>query len=212
MADTMPGTMTHRADKAATPTDTSRRRSPAAGLAQELVAGSSDALRLVEVPFHTQIGLRATPGSPSAAALEQSLGFALPTRVGEVTGDGARHVLWLGPDEFLLVAPEQSEPAAAVESLATALGDRPGQVVDLSANRAVFELRGPAARQVLDKSCRLDLHPRSFAVGSARATLLESTGVLLWRTAEFTWRIMPRSSYSTHVGRWLLDGMREFVA
>jgi len=42
-------------------------------------------------------------------------------------------------------------------------------------------------------------------------TLLESTGVVIWRTAEDTWRVMPRASFSTHVVRWLLDGMREYV-
>lgn len=205
-------TMETTADTSVTPTASSRRRSPAAGLAQEVAAGSSDALRLVEVPFLTQIGLRATPGSPSAAALAESLGFALPARVGEVTDDGTRHALWLGPDEFLLVAPDEGGSSATAEALATALGDLPGQVVDLSANRAVFELRGPAARHVLDKSCRLDLHPRSFAVGTAKVTLLDSVGVILWRTGEDTWRILPRASFSTHVGLWLLDGMREFVA
>lgn len=65
---------------------------------------------------------------------------------------------------------------------------------------------------MLDKSCRLDLHDRAFGVGSAKVTLLESTGVIVWRTASDTWRILPRSSFSSHVVHWLLDGMREFVA
>ncbi len=194
----------------------SRRRSPAAHLAQVMDDGSSDRLRLLEVPFLTQIGLRAVPGSASASALEGALGLSLPAQVGQVSSDGTRHILWLAPDEFLLVGPaagaDEVSPTDLTQELATALGDLPGQVVDLSANRTVLELQGAAARQVLDKSCRLDLHDRAFGVGSAKVTLLESTGVIVWRTASDTWRILPRSSFSSHVVHWLLDGMREFVA
>ena len=84
--------------------------------------------------------------------------------------------------------------------------------VSLSANRTTLELSGPSARAVLEKSCHLDLHPRSFAVGTAEATTLGPVQVLLWRTAELTWRIMPRSSFAEYTARWLLDAMTEFSA
>lgn len=194
------------------------RRSPAQHLADEMAQGSGDGVRLREVRFLTQTGLRAVPGSPGAAALEKELGLPLPTRVGEVAGaadGGGGAVLWLGPDEFLAVGPDEAEsgvPAAQVAArLGSALGGQRGQAVDVSANRTTLELSGPRARSVLEKSCQLDLHPRAFPVGTAVVTLLESTGVIIWRTAEDTWRVMPRASFATHVVRWLLDGMREYV-
>ncbi|MDO5710680.1 MAG: sarcosine oxidase subunit gamma family protein [Micrococcales bacterium] len=194
----------------------SRRRSPAADLTDEMAAGSSPELSLREVPFLAQIGLRAAPGSDSARALEGVLGLALPAASGEITGSGDRHVLWLGPDEFLLIAPDEADggpvPQALADELAAALEGLPGQVVDLSANRTTLELRGASAQHVLDKSCRLDLHPRAFAIGTAKVALLETTSVILWRIEDEAWRILPRASFSPHVGRWLLDGMREFVS
>jgi sarcosine oxidase, subunit gamma len=42
------------------------------------------------------------------------------------------------------------------------------------------------------------------------STLLESVQVILWRTGEDTWQVMPRASFTEFVARWLLDGMREF--
>ncbi len=193
-----------------------RRRSPLHRLTAELTAGSSDGAALREVPFLTQIGLRARPGSASARALESALGGPLPSGVGVVTALPAdRHVLWLGPDEFLAIAPDESgggpDPMRLTADLAHALGDLPGQVVDLSANRTTLQLSGPHARDVLQKSCRLDLHPRVFLPGRAVSTLLEGVGIILWRVDEQTWRVMPRSSFAIHVARWLLDGMREYV-
>lgn len=192
------------------------RRSPAHDLYDEMASGSADAVALREVAFLTQVALRAEPGTAGGDALEAALGTALPRRVGEVSvGPEGLAVLWLAPDEFLAVAPDEAESGVLTTEyaarLAGALGDRPGQVVDLSANRTTLELSGPAARAVLDKSCRLDLHPRVFPVGAAVATQLGATPAILWRTEEQTWRVLVRSSFTTHVVRWLLDGMREYA-
>lgn len=224
-------TMTAPEDTVENPTSTTRtaptrdvdraavlglRRSPAQDLAEEMLHGSGEAVRLREVPFLTQVAIRATPGH--GAALADALGVALPTSVGAVSGaaDGSGlAVLWLSPDEFLAVGLDEAEsgisPEACAGGLADAHGSQPGQVVDVSANRTTLELTGARARSVLEKSCEIDLHPRVFAVGTAVATLLGSTGVILWRTGEDSWRVMPRASFATHVVRWLLDGMREYV-
>lgn len=193
----------------------SRRRSPLHRRESELADGSGDGVRLRELPFLTQVGLRAQIGSASASALESAVSGALPAGVGVVTAlPYDRSILWLGPDEFLLIAPDEADggpdPAAFAAELADALGSLPGQVVDLSANRTTLELSGPHAQDVLEKSCRLDLHPRVFVPGRAVATLLEGVGIILWRVNEQTWRVVPRSSFATHVARWLLDAMREY--
>jgi sarcosine oxidase, subunit gamma len=40
---------------------------------------------------------------------------------------------------------------------------------------------------------------------------MESVAAILWRTAEDTWQLMPRASFTEHVVLWLTDGMREFA-
>ena len=122
-------------------------------------------------------------------------------------------VLWLGPAEFLLVAPAEYHDTLGGDllgSLTAALGDAPGQVVDLSANRTTFELTGPRARAVLEKGCALDLHPRSFTPGTALATEVGDIPAILRKTAEETYRLFPRASFAEFLGRWLLDAMSEF--
>lgn len=189
------------------------RTSPLGHLSETLKQGAVAGERgvsLREIAFTTQIGLRAEPGSAAHAALSAATGVHLPSAVGQVVGteDGTA-VLWLGPDEFLLVAPDGSEPFS---SLVAALGDEAGQVVDLSANRTVIELSGPSARAVLEKSCPADLHPRSFEIGSAITTVLGPVPVLLWKTGEQTFRVLPRASFADYTARWLLDGMAEFAS
>ncbi|MFT4471681.1 sarcosine oxidase subunit gamma [Arthrobacter sulfonylureivorans] len=193
------------------------RRSPLAHLAEAIRGGEVAGERgvaLREVPFLTMVGLRAEPGSAAAAALEAAAGAPLPGKVGQVTGDpDGTAVLWLGPDEYLLVAPEGSALAA---DLTAALGGEPGAVVDLSANRTTLELSGPSARRVLEKGCHADLHPRVFGPGTAISTQLATVPVLLWQTAEShggpVYRIMPRASFADFTARWLLDAMTEFAA
>nr|WP_237740736.1 sarcosine oxidase subunit gamma family protein [Arthrobacter crystallopoietes] len=196
------------------------RRSPLAHLEDVLREGAVAGERgvaLREVPFLTQVGLRVEPGSAAAAALASAAGVSLPAKAGETTGDadgsGGTAVLWLGPDEFLVVAPEGSD---VVAKLTAALGSQPGAVVDLSANRTTLELDGPSARAVLEKGCPADLHPRVFGPGKAVTTTIGLVPVLLWQTAEEngsqTYRILPRASFADFTARWLLDAMTEFAS
>ena len=122
---------------------------------------------------------------------------------------GGRTALWLGPDEWLVVADEDG--AALADALRSALGDDSGCVVDVSANRTTLELSGPAARAVLEKGCPADLHPRAFSPGTAVATTLGPVPVLLWQTGATTYRLLPRSSFADYVARWLLDAATEFA-
>ncbi|GAA4380504.1 sarcosine oxidase subunit gamma [Paeniglutamicibacter cryotolerans] len=187
------------------------RRSPLAHRTTELAAAGLEAVvSLRELVFMEMTGLRADPGSDAHTALAAATGVGLPGSVGQVAGDASGiAVLWQGPDEFLLIAPDGTGSAGP---LTEALGNEPGAVVDLSANRTTLELSGPKSRDVLEKGCPADLHPRSFAVGTAISTTLGPVPVLLWRTAPDTFRILPRASFADYTAHWLLDAMVEYTA
>lgn len=191
------------------------RRSPASHLAGALEAGSvPGTVVLKEGPFQTMAGVRVDPKSEEGARVAAVAG-GLPERCGDVRGADGVSVLWLGPAEFLVVAPEEAHDSLGgdlIGSLTAALGDAPGQVVDLSANRTTFELSGPRARAVLEKGCALDLHPRSFTPGTALATEIGNIPTMLLKTGEESFRLFPRASFADFLGRWLLDAMREFAS
>lgn len=183
------------------------RRSPLVNRTQDMEQASGSAVSIREVPFTTQVGLRATTGTPGHHALANQLG-GLPERVGDVVGAVEQTaVLWLSPDEFLAIdAPD----TGLAETLTEVLGDHSGQVLELSANRTVIEISGPASELVLRKSCPLDLHPRTWKVNQAYVTEVAQTPVILWKVDEFRWWIAPRTSFADHVVNWLLDAMLEF--
>lgn len=191
------------------------RRSPASHLAQALEAGSVPGkVVLAEGPFQTMAGIRVDPTSEAGARIAAATG-GLPARCGDVGGADGVSVLWLGPSEFLVVAPEHAHDSLGgnlIGSLTEALGQAAGQVVDLSANRTTFDLTGPRARAVLEKGCALDLHPRSFTPGTALNTEVGNIPVVLQKTGEESFRLFPRASFADFLGRWLLDAMREYAS
>lgn len=180
------------------------RRSPL----EDVTLATLERVRLREVPFLAMLGLRLDAEGEAAAVAGRAVGAPLPATVGEVASTGTRDVLWLGPDEWLVVSEES--PAALLTSVAGPLVGHLAAAVDLSANRTTLELSGPAARSVLEKGCPTDLHPRAFGPGRAIVTTIARTPVLLWQTDEETYRIMPRSSLAAYVASWLADAMLEF--
>jgi sarcosine oxidase, subunit gamma len=197
----------------ATPDIRALRRSPAAhlaGLFRDAGVQGNRGVELREVPFQTMIGLRVTQESAGARRLEDALGTLLPETHGTVTAGSAGSVLWLAPDEFLVVSEE--EHAGLTRRLEEALQADHGSVVDLSANRTTFELSGPSSRAVLEKGCPFDLHPRVFKEGTAVNTNIGHVPVILWKTGSESYRIYPRASFADYLGRWLIDAMAEFKA
>lgn len=189
------------------------RRSPLAGMARELmeraVTGERN-VRVSEWRFTTMVSLRVDPASPLAEAVEGVLGTALPRTVGEVSAHGQHSVLWLGPDEWLVVSQMTAE--VLVPALEESVAGGHAAIVDVSANRTVLELQGAAARAVLEKGCPVDLHPRAFAPGRAVSTTLARIPVLLWQVGPQSYRLLPRASFADYVARWLLDATQEFAS
>jgi sarcosine oxidase subunit gamma len=183
------------------------RRSPLADRAETLAAASSDAVTLTEVPFLTAVNLRVDPDSDAARRVGERRGTPLPDAPNTVADAGSRCVLWLGPDEWLVVGPDGDAPA-----LLALLGDEPDSVVDVSANRTTVQVSGPSARDLLEKGCTLDLHPRAFGVGRCAQSTVAKAQVVLWQTADTpVYRLLVRGSFSGYLADWLIDAAGEYA-
>ncbi|MHA6765626.1 sarcosine oxidase subunit gamma [Streptacidiphilus sp. PAMC 29251] len=189
------------------------RRSPLGHLADVLAANTSpgeQGVGLREIPFLAQLDLQLQQHGTAAQRIGRALGTPLPTDPNTVAAAGELRVLWLGPEEWLVVGPDGSGPATAA-MLRAALEDEPGSVVDVSANRTTLELSGPAAREVLAKGCALDLHPRVFTPGRCAQTLVSKVNVILHQTdLEPTYRLLVRGSFAQYLADWLLDATEEY--
>ncbi len=185
-------------------------RSPLAGWGTEFARLPAD-VRIAEVPFLTQIDLRVAPDGPAATAAGKALGGELPAAPCSATrGTSARigdvEVLWLGPDEWLVLAAPWRQRELE-DLLRTALGGEPGAVVDVSAQRTALSLSGPAARAVLARGCAIDLDPRTAPAGTCVQTLLARTGVTIVvrdeRAGDFL--LLVRASFAQYLAAWLVD-------
>jgi sarcosine oxidase, subunit gamma len=203
----------------------SLRRSPLGHRAGDLAAVDGG-VALVELPFLSMVNVRVEPGSRVASRVERSLGVALPSAgqvssvsIGGVDGIVAgdvRSVLWSGPDEWLVIGPD-GDAADLVAVLVNAVGDGPGSVVEVSANRDTLVLSGPKARDLLEKGCTLDLHPRSFTAGRCAQTTFARGHMLIWQTGAedspsgLVYRLLFRPSFADYFADWLTDAAAEFA-
>ncbi len=170
--------------------------------------GDPARVALRETPMPAMFDVRLQPADHGAlAAAAAALGFELPLVPTKSSGGGGRSALWLGPDQWLIVAPADDAPP-----LAAALAHRAASVVDASDLRAVFELAGPHACDVLRKGCAIDLHARVFRPGDCAATALARVRVALHQPdARPAYRIYVERSYAPYLWDWLLDAAGEYI-
>lgn len=135
--------------------------------------------RVAEIGPLGMITLRAKPGLDGLAkAVKAATGCALPAARAIVEKDG-KAAAWMSPDEYLLILP-RAEAGTALDAIAKALKGQHHLAVEVSDARAVFEVTGARADDVLAKLCPVDL-PR-LAPGEMRRTRLAQVACALWRT------------------------------
>jgi sarcosine oxidase subunit gamma len=179
------------------------RRSPLAGLLPWSLP--NEAVALAELAFAEQIGLRTRQPVPAYLA-----GIPLPLEPNRVASMRELRTLWLGPDEWLVTAPEGTA-TDVVGRLTRAVAGRHATVIDLSASRAIIEITGTRARELLEKGCGLDLHPRVFGPGSCAQTLFAKLPVIIDQIAAApAYRLFVRRSAARWLAEWLIDAAEEF--
>jgi sarcosine oxidase subunit gamma len=133
----------------------------------------------------------------------------LPAAACRAELSGERAALWLGPDEWLLVAPlAQSALALRIER---ALAGLPHSLVDVSHRQVALLLEGPHAATLLASGCALDLDVAAFPVGMCARTMLAKAEVLLWRTGALSFRLEVWRSFAPYVTQFLGEAARGII-
>lgn len=186
------------------------RRGALDDLAEALAAASSDALRIGVEPACSVLNLRGTPADPSLVTdVMRMLGIELPLEPNRWHGDDRLAAVWLGPDEWLLVAPDD-EAARIEEGLRQARPADPWlSVVDVSSNYMRLLLSGAHVREFLAKCCALDLRPDVFSRGDCAQTNLARSRVLLRAIDSNSFEVWLRNSFARYLAEWLLDACAE---
>ncbi len=140
------------------------------------------------------------------AAAEDALGLPVPAEACRAGTSGERAALWLGPDEWLLIAPEGQQGLS--DRLARALEGRAHSLVEVSHRQVGLLVHGDAATTLLASGCPLDLAERAFPVGMCTRTVLAKAEVVLWRTGPGEFRLEVWRSFAPYVTQFLAESAR----
>lgn len=137
-------------------------------------------------PSLARLSLRGAPGALGAA-----FGITLPVQPCRASVAGDRTALWLGPDEWLLLAPPGTlDGTVAVEG---------GAVTDIGHRQVGLLLDGPGAGDALAIGCPLDLHLSAFPVGMCTRTVFGKAEIVLWRQGAARFHVEAWRSFAAYV-------------
>jgi sarcosine oxidase subunit gamma len=164
-------------------------------------------LTIAILPPATRLAVR---GSGEAVkTLGDGFGMALPQEACRANSNTSRAALWLGPDEWLLIAPDGEMPALTAW-MADALGETAASIVDVSDRNVGIAVNGPKAVDAINGFCPLDLDPSAFPVGMCTRTVFGKAEIVLWRTAADVFRIEVWRSFAPYVLGCLEEAAREY--
>jgi sarcosine oxidase, subunit gamma len=115
--------------------------------------------------------------------------------------------LCVRPERWLILTPPAAAGAGAAVWQAACAGL--GIALDQSSAISALELTGCAAREVLVRSCRIDLDPHAFPIGAACATIMVQVPVILVALAAGVLLLTPAST-ARHLREWLVATAKPF--
>ncbi len=159
------------------------------------------------LPAESRFSFRGAAAAARAAGA--AFGVTLPDTPCRAATNLDRAAFWLGPDEFLLLAPAGEGPEIAA-ALARALDGVAYALVDIAHRDASIGVTGPRAPTLLNLGCPLDLALSAFPPGQCTRTVFAKAGVMLWRQEAMGFRLDVARSLARYVWRMLEEAEREY--
>lgn len=161
------------------------------GLLDGMVLPHGNGFALSPAPHATRFILRGAPAQVTA------FGSAEPEPL-SASVSGSRAALWLGPDEFLLIAPGE-EAALIASAMQPKLPAEASSLVDVSHRQIGLVAEGRHAALCLAAGCPLDLRLSAFPVGMVARTVFLKAEIVLWRQAEQRFHLEVRRSFAPYL-------------
>lgn len=167
--------------------------------------GLSDVSILKAAPL-TRLSLRIREAS--LADTGSAFGAKIPTTALSAETAPDRTALWLGPDEWLLLAPE-ADLDAVTTALAEKLGRQPHALVDISDRQDAIIVTGEKATWLLNSGVAIDLDLTAFPVGMVTRTVFHKTSIMLWRIGPDAFVVEAWGSFMDYVTGHLCEAAKE---
>lgn len=169
--------------------------------------GGTSGLMVAEIKHLGKLNIRG--GKALAAGIKAHTGCNFPPAANSVNSAGARHLVWLGPDEALLLC-EAGKEEELQRLLKAEFAGTHHAVTNVTDGLCALQLDGAAVRQVLAKGCALDLHPSAFVTGQCAQTMVSHAGVTLIAIDADSFLLICRTSFAPYMVDWLQDAALEY--
>ena len=169
--------------------------------------GGAIGLTISELTHQGKLNLRC--GADMHKKITKIIGMNSNPANNQVTQAGDWFVVWLGPDEVMLLVEAGAEGAIA-KQINDAAGKAHMAVNDVTDALVSIKLKGPAVRQVLAKGCALDLHKDHFTKGECAQTIMAHSGITLICVDEDEFILIGRTSFTDYIVAYLADAALEY--
>lgn len=167
-----------------------------------------DGLIMREASHLGKLVLRLAGTEAETLEVDALEGADLPTRPchSSVSGTGTVSVLWLGPDEWMIVSQAGTEQALQTR-LHSELSGRHIQLSNVTDYYTCIDIAGYQNREILMNLSTLDMHKRTFSAGQIKGSIFGHANAYVWQLhtdpgASEIFRLIVRSSMADYL--WCL--------
>ena len=141
---------------------------------------------------------------------EKILGMSLPKESGNTSVKEKITLLWLRPDEWLLVSNAEIAKETNIYELEQVLFDgisktNLGAVTNVTDHFTIFSLSGTNIFEVLSKGCPYDFDSEFFSDKKVVQTILNHIDVTIHRKSKNDIDLYVRRSFADYLWNWLKD-------
>ena len=186
-------------------------------LANDLItpdAGVEPLLDLAGVSILKAVALTRLSFRAGETALKDAgtaLGVALPVKPMSCETGEKRASLWMGPDEWTLLAPAD-DLKSVIEAVEAKLEAQPHALVDISERSEAILVSGEKAAWLLNTGIFIDFTLEAFPVGMVTRTIFHKSPVMIWRTGPDTFVVEAWVSFMDYVSGLLVQSAQELEA
>lgn len=119
-------------------------------------------------------------------------------KLNSVVTNETNGLCWMSPDELLVMCP-YDDVGPTLAKIQKTLEKTHALAVNVSDARAVFQVSGSYAREVMAKLCPVDFSPEAFSPGMFRRSRMAQVPAAFWMCDEQTFQIICFRSVADYV-------------
>ncbi|MDF1758386.1 MAG: sarcosine oxidase subunit gamma family protein [Legionellaceae bacterium] len=153
-----------------------------------------------------QINIRAR-SNKAIEIIESNLGMPLPKSPNTSSNSKDKNILWLGPDEWLLLI-DYEDSYKITETLLSCISKDAGAVVNVSDNRVGFILTGPDSESILQQGTSIDISRLNES--DVVQTLFSKTQMIIYYIGVNKFQLFVRTSFKDYTYKFIQKSLANY--